>query len=110
MNLPAEGWYRDPFGRHQDRWFSAGAPTALVRDGGVEGHDDPPDVPAPMVLERSAAHPLAGGEDLRRADEAEAAGGGSAFRRADDAEAAPPSSPDEAAEAAFEAASESAVD
>ena len=28
-----EGWYEDPAGRHQYRWFSAGTPTDLVRDG-----------------------------------------------------------------------------
>lgn len=39
----AEGWYRDPFGKHDDRWFSAGRPTKLVRDGGVESHDPPPE-------------------------------------------------------------------
>ena len=28
---------------HQERWFSDGAPTALVRDGLVESRDDPPE-------------------------------------------------------------------
>jgi hypothetical protein len=28
--VEAEGWYRDPYELHTDRWFSAGRPTALV--------------------------------------------------------------------------------
>lgn len=28
-----EGWYQDPDGRHEFRWFSAGVPTDLVQDG-----------------------------------------------------------------------------
>ena len=39
----AEGWYEDPFRRHQHRWISKGSPTALVRDGGVEAQDPPPE-------------------------------------------------------------------
>ncbi len=38
----AEGWYRDPYERHMDRWFSAGQPTALVRDDHIESRDEPP--------------------------------------------------------------------
>jgi hypothetical protein len=34
-----EGWGADPSGRHEQRWFSAGTPTPLVRDGRVEGRD-----------------------------------------------------------------------
>jgi hypothetical protein len=42
----AEGWYRDPSGSHEQRWFSAGKPTDLIRDGAVEGHDPyPADAP-----------------------------------------------------------------
>lgn len=40
-----EGWYTDPFDRHEARWFSAGAPSKLVRDGTVESNDPPPDEP-----------------------------------------------------------------
>lgn len=40
--MRAEGWYRDPYDRHEARWFSDGSPTSLVRDGGVEAHDAPP--------------------------------------------------------------------
>ena len=39
----AQNWCLDPFGNHQERWFSSGTPTALVRDHGVESQDPPPD-------------------------------------------------------------------
>ena len=42
-HLELEGWCTDPFGRHEARWLSQGTPTKLVRDGGVESYDDPPD-------------------------------------------------------------------
>lgn len=34
-----KGWYKDPTRHHAERWFSAGTPTALVRDGHTTGHD-----------------------------------------------------------------------
>lgn len=34
-----EGWFTDPFGRHEARWMSGDTPTDLVRDGRAEGHD-----------------------------------------------------------------------
>ena len=40
--VKAQGWYTDPFRRHQARWFSDGEPTALVRDEGVDSNDPPP--------------------------------------------------------------------
>lgn len=73
MNITsiAEGWYRDPFGVHEARWMSMGAPTALVKDAGVEGSDPQPAVrpPGPLLPvepERGVDH----GSDLRRADAA----------------------------------------
>ncbi len=68
--MEAEGWYRDPYELHVDRWFSVGRPTALVRDDGVESHDEPPagEIPGPLV-EADGAAP-ADGEDLKRADAA----------------------------------------
>jgi len=39
----AQNWCLDPFGSHEERWFSKGIPTALVRDHGVEAQDPPPD-------------------------------------------------------------------
>jgi hypothetical protein len=49
--VSAQGWYRDPFTRHEDRWYSAGTPTSLVRDDGVESQDDPPpgEQPEPLI-------------------------------------------------------------
>lgn len=77
----AEGWFGDPYGLHEDRWFSEGDPTKLVRDGGVESYDDPPagprpGPPAPLPEEEGSPG------DLRRADD----GGGqpSAAERAED--------------------------
>jgi len=48
-----EGWYKDPFGRHGDRWFSAGIATNLVRDGEAISHDPPPAGPLPSALTES---------------------------------------------------------
>jgi hypothetical protein len=48
--LSAEGWYRDPFAVHEDRWMSQGQPTKLCRDGGTESYDPPPDLPLPDAL------------------------------------------------------------
>jgi hypothetical protein len=67
-----EGWFTDPYGRHEARWLSAGHPTKLVRDGGVESYDEPPDEPASRIPVRLEEDPVEdGGEGLRRADEAE---------------------------------------
>jgi hypothetical protein len=46
----AQGWFWDPYHRHQDRYFSDGRPTKLVRDGGQESFDPPPDLPVPGSL------------------------------------------------------------
>ena len=35
----AEGWYHDPTGRHELRWFSDGTPTKLVRDATYDSTD-----------------------------------------------------------------------
>jgi hypothetical protein len=83
----AEGWYRDPYGIHQDRWFSAGTPTSLVRDQGTEGHDEPPGYPPagpPAQIPDIDRFPK---DDLRRADDAEARIQDGDLRRADKAEA-----------------------
>jgi hypothetical protein len=69
--MKVEGWYVDPFGAHEARWFSDGVPTILVRDGGEESHDEPPG----MTYEGSL-RPIEGGgdgnaDDLRRAESAE---------------------------------------
>jgi hypothetical protein len=65
--LPAEGWYRDPFAVHEDRWMSQGQPTKLVRDGGTESYDPPPDLPLPDELVPVPEDDEPGnGSDLRR--------------------------------------------
>ncbi len=66
-----EGWYVDPFGRHEARWISAGTPSALVRDGGVEAQDPPPADPITAEMVPWQADPPADGADLKRADDAE---------------------------------------
>lgn len=71
--IGAEGWFHDPYGRHEARWFSAGEPTPLVKDGDVEGHDEvsePPTGPLVPIEGPGWTH----GQDLARADEAEAVG------------------------------------
>ena len=47
-----QGWYDDPFRLHEARYFSAGKPTKLVKDGDVESYDEPP---SEDVLESGAA-------------------------------------------------------
>jgi hypothetical protein len=70
--MDAEGWYKDPYGRHQERWFSAGTPTKLVRDGQTEASDPPPNVPPPGPLVPADSHgPDLGAVDTLRADAAE---------------------------------------
>jgi hypothetical protein len=68
FSIDAEGWYEDPFGAHEARWFSEGTPTLLVRDGGIESHDEPPatDLDLPVVpVSKSLAEDST---DLLRAD------------------------------------------
>ncbi len=64
-----EGWYTDPYRRHEARWFSDGTPTELVRDQGKTSKDPAPggsyaEQPKP-VPEASDA------DDLQRADDEE---------------------------------------
>ena len=40
-NVP-DGWYQDPFGIHEARYYADGIPTGHVADGGVSGYDLPP--------------------------------------------------------------------
>ncbi len=70
MGRAPQGWYWDPFRRHEDRYFSDGRPTKLVRDAGRESFDPPPDSPLPGLLVRARARPSGarGATDLRRAD------------------------------------------
>ena len=67
----AEGWYVDPFARHELRWFSDGTPTALVRDAGVDGHDEPPAATWDGPLEEPVEVPAVD-ETLRAGEEPDA--------------------------------------
>jgi hypothetical protein len=67
-----EGWFTDPFLVHDERWLSNGRPTKLVKDGGFESFDPPPDRPPTQTPTRVEADPKAtGGTDLQRADDAQ---------------------------------------
>ena len=70
--MQAEGWYQDPYLVHEDRWFSAGQPTRLVRDGETEGYDPPPDGPPKIELVEVRHSQPSDGSDLRRADDPKA--------------------------------------
>jgi hypothetical protein len=68
-----EGWYSDPYERHEARWMSEGTPTQLIRDGDVEGDDPVMDEPfkvTPVRFEMDENSPH-DASDLRRADEAQ---------------------------------------
>lgn len=67
----AEGWYKDPYGEHEARWFSDGTPTSLVRDGSVESRDEPPKRSLEGPLQRIEPSQTLTAGDLRRADDAE---------------------------------------
>ncbi|GAA1309707.1 hypothetical protein Psi02_27150 [Planotetraspora silvatica] len=67
--MKPQGWYRDPYGIHEDRYFSDGRPTKLVRDGAAEVFDEPPPgLPPGPLVEVTSSEPGYGG-DLRRADD-----------------------------------------
>ncbi len=63
-----QGWHADPFGLHERRYFSAGNPTKLVRDGDVEAYDEPP-APEPQAAEVVAA--VNASEPVTSSDETE---------------------------------------
>jgi hypothetical protein len=67
--VKAQGWYRDPYCVYEDRYFSDGQPTKLVRDGSVECYDPPPSgQPNTELVEvRQSEH--GDSNDLRRADD-----------------------------------------
>jgi hypothetical protein len=72
-NAAMEGWYTDPYARHEARWISQGTPTNLVRDGKIEGTDSVTDEPfqvKPVRIEGDGVEPR-DGSDMRRADDAE---------------------------------------
>lgn len=67
---PPQGWYNDPYGIHEARWFSQGVATGLVRDGRVESQSAPPDYgfEGPLVALSRAEPAAVAGDDLKRAD------------------------------------------
>ncbi|HEX4656124.1 MAG TPA: hypothetical protein VH307_01960 [Streptosporangiaceae bacterium] len=67
--MRAQGWYRDPYLVHEDRYFSAGQATKLVRDGGKESYDTPPTGPPEAELTEVRHSEPPDGTDLRRADD-----------------------------------------
>ena len=67
--MKAQGWYRDPFWVHEDRYFSDGNPTKLVRDGAYEAYDEPPPGPLPGPLVEVPHSEPEGCRGLRRADD-----------------------------------------
>jgi hypothetical protein len=69
--MQAEGWYVDPFGSHEARWFSDGAPTALVRDGGEESYEAPPSTTYEGTLTPVDEDVDGNADDLLRSDSAE---------------------------------------
>ena len=59
-----QGWCADPFRLHEERYFSSGRPTKLVRDGKVESYEDPPSDTVPTDTEGFEPAPdLAPGSD-----------------------------------------------
>jgi len=77
-----EGWYTDPFARHEARWMSAGTPTALVRDGVKESQDPIQPGEPTKVTPQLVGDDGGGPSDLRRADDAELEDVSDAPRRA----------------------------
>ncbi len=66
-----EGWYTDPYQRHEARWLSEGRPTSLVKDGGVESTDPVEDGPYAVDPVRIESEGPGDGSDRRRADDAQ---------------------------------------
>ncbi len=58
------GWQSDPFGVHEQRYFSQGQPTKLVRDGDAESYDPPPTHTAPEAQAPEVAHAPGSGPAL----------------------------------------------
>ncbi len=60
MDESMEGWYTDPYGRHEARWMSQGTPTRLVRDGSAEASDPVTDEPFIVTPVKIEGHPQPG--------------------------------------------------
>lgn len=67
-----QGWYADPYSRHEARRISQGTATWEVRDGDVESRDGPvPNEPLKVTPVRSEAEGPDDGSDQGRADDAQ---------------------------------------
>jgi hypothetical protein len=73
--MKPHGWYRDPFGVHEDRNFSDGNRAKLVRDGAAEAYDEPPPGPLPGLLVKIPPSGPEGSSRLRRGDDCESSPG-----------------------------------
>jgi hypothetical protein len=74
MDETMEGWYTDPYQRHEARWMSEGKATRLVRDGKAEGNDPVGDEAFAVTPVRIEGEPRHDGSDLLRADDAARSG------------------------------------
>ena len=70
-DISLEGWYTDPYDRHEARWMSQGTPTPLIRDGKIEGSNPVADEPFKVTPVRIEAEGPGDGSDQRRADDAQ---------------------------------------
>ena len=67
--MKAQDWYHDPYGVHEDRYFSDGQPTKLVRDCGIESYDPPPPRPPDVAPDEMTPSSPAYGGDPQAADD-----------------------------------------
>jgi hypothetical protein len=87
-----QGWSEDPFGLHEARYFSAGRPTKLVRDGRIESYDEPPSgspEPAGAVAVEDASGPAAAPLSPAQPDDAPRPAGATSTPRPAGASSAP---------------------
>ena len=70
-DVSVEGWFTDPYERHEARWMSQGTPTSLVKDGEIEGSDPVADEPFRVNPVRIEPEGPGDGSDQLRADEAQ---------------------------------------
>jgi Protein of unknown function (DUF2510) len=52
VGVELQGWQADPYGLHEQRWFSEGMPTRLIRNGGVTGQGPIPEGRPSLDVER----------------------------------------------------------
>lgn len=59
----APGWFRDPTGRHDHRWWDGGAWTGHVADAGIAGRDELPSVEVSSASVPAKSRNLTGPND-----------------------------------------------